>query len=127
MIMPGEINRPPVAPQPVAAGLTRAAIFLVVTVRPGPAAGTAVRKLCAGLSGLLRAVGFRGPDERLSCIMAFGSEVWDRLFGEPRPAELHPFREIAPARATPSRRPAISCFISAPSAWTCVSNWRRRS
>jgi putative iron-dependent peroxidase len=33
--------------------------------------------------------------------MAFGSEVWDRLFGEPRPAELHPFREIVsgPRRA----------------------------
>ncbi len=26
--------------------------------------------------------------------MAFGSEAWDRLFGTPRPAELHPFREI---------------------------------
>ena len=26
--------------------------------------------------------------------MAFGSDVWDRLFGLPRPAELHPFREI---------------------------------
>ena len=26
--------------------------------------------------------------------MGFGSEAWDRLFGTPRPAELHPFREI---------------------------------
>ena len=26
--------------------------------------------------------------------MGFGSSAWDRLFGEPRPAELHPFREI---------------------------------
>ena len=26
--------------------------------------------------------------------MGFGSEAWDRLFGEPRPAELHPFREF---------------------------------
>ena len=26
--------------------------------------------------------------------MGIGSEAWDRLFGEPRPAELHPFREI---------------------------------
>jgi putative iron-dependent peroxidase len=26
--------------------------------------------------------------------MAFGSEVWDRLFGPPRPKDLHPFREI---------------------------------
>jgi porphyrinogen peroxidase len=26
--------------------------------------------------------------------MGFGSEAWDRLFGNPRPAELHPFKEI---------------------------------
>jgi putative iron-dependent peroxidase len=26
--------------------------------------------------------------------MAFGSDAWDRLFGTPRPKELHPFREI---------------------------------
>ena len=94
MTMPGESNRPPITPQPVAAGLTRAAIFLVVTVNPGAAAETAVRNLSADLSGLLRSVGFRGPDGRLSCIMAFGSDVWDRLFGTPRPAELHPFQEI---------------------------------
>ena len=30
----------------------------------------------------------------LSCILGFGSDAWDRLFGSPRPAELHPFREI---------------------------------
>ncbi len=27
-------------------------------------------------------------------MIGFGSDAWDRLFGEPRPAELHPFREI---------------------------------
>ena len=100
MIMPGNTNRsspapePAAVPQPVGAALTRAAIFLVVTVNPGAAAETAVRGLCADLSGLLRSVGFRGPDERLSCIMGFGSDVWDRLFGTPRPAQLHPFQEI---------------------------------
>jgi putative iron-dependent peroxidase len=26
--------------------------------------------------------------------MGFGSDAWDRLFGQPRPAALHPFREI---------------------------------
>jgi putative iron-dependent peroxidase len=26
--------------------------------------------------------------------MAFGSDAWDRLFGTPRPKDLHPFREI---------------------------------
>ena len=81
-------------PQPTAAPLTRAAIFLVVTVNPGAEAETALRSLCADLATLLRAVGFRDLDGGLSCVMAFGSEAWDRLFGEPRPAELHPFREF---------------------------------
>ncbi len=84
----------PAAPQAVGAPLTRAAIFLVVTVNSGAAAETEVRTLCGDLAGLLRSVGFREPDEHLSCIMAFGSDVWDRLFGAPRPAELHPFPEI---------------------------------
>ena len=80
--------------QPIPAPLTRAAIFLIVTVNTDDEAVTAVRSLCADLAAILRAVGFREPHENLSCIMGFGSEVWDLLFGEPRPAELHPFREI---------------------------------
>jgi len=81
-------------PQPVAAPLTRAAIFLVVTINPGAANCAAVRSLSTDLGAFLRAVGFREPDSNLSCIMAFGSAAWDQLFGRPRPAELHPFREI---------------------------------
>jgi putative iron-dependent peroxidase len=80
--------------QPIPAPLTRAAIFLVVTVNLGDDNTAAVQSLCADLAALLRAVGFREPNKNLSCIMGFGSEAWDRLFGEPRPAELHPFREI---------------------------------
>lgn len=80
--------------QPVTAKLTRAAIFLVVTIKPGAGNDAAVRGLCADLSSLLRGVGFRSPEGRLTCIMGFGSDAWDRLFGQPRPAELHPFREI---------------------------------
>jgi porphyrinogen peroxidase len=80
--------------QPVSAPLTRAAIFLVVTINPGDENRASVLSLCADLSALLRAVGFRDPESGLSCIMGFGSGAWDRLFGAPRPAELHPFREI---------------------------------
>jgi putative iron-dependent peroxidase len=80
--------------QPVAASLTRAAIFLVVTLNPGPHNRAAVRSFCGDLSSLLRAVDFRDIEGGLSCVMAFGSDAWDRLFGPPRPAELHPFREI---------------------------------
>ncbi len=85
---------PTVIPQPVVTGLTRAAIFLVVSLKPGERGERAVRALCGDLAGLLRAVGFRDLDGRLSCVMAFGFQVWDRLFGQPRPRELHPFREI---------------------------------
>lgn len=85
---------PSAVPQPVVAQLTRAAIFLVVTVNAGSEHDLAVRSFCGDLSTLLGAVGFRDIDGRLSCVMAFGSEAWDRLFGEPKPKELHPFREI---------------------------------
>ena len=81
-------------PQPVATKLTRAAIFLIVTLNPGDAARASVRSLCGDLSGLLRAVGFRDLESRLSCVMAFGSDAWNRLFGQPRPKDLHPFQEI---------------------------------
>ena len=80
--------------QPVAAPLTAAAIFLVVTVRPGQDSDAAVRGLCGDLGGLLRAVGFRDLDAALTCVMGFGSSLWDRLAGPERPAGLHPFREI---------------------------------
>jgi len=80
--------------QPVAAKLTGAAIFLVVTINPGRQAEETVRGLCADLSSLLRAVGFRDVEGQLSCVTGFGTEAWDRLFGAPRPKELHRFREI---------------------------------
>ena len=80
--------------QPVATPLARAAIFLVVAVNPGPEHRAALRSFCGDLAGLLRAVGFRDIEAGLSCVLGFGSEVWDRLFGPPRPAKLHPFREI---------------------------------
>ncbi len=81
-------------PQPVAAPLTRAAIFLVVTVNPGSDNRASLRSFCGDLPALLRAVEFRDLEAGLSCVMGFGSDAWTRLFGEPRPAELHTFREI---------------------------------
>src|SRR5579863_326478 len=81
-------------PQPVLAPLTRAAIFLVLTIEPDRGGHAAVRSFCGGLAGLIRAVEFRDVEAELTCIAAFGSDAWDKLFGDPRPAELHPFREI---------------------------------
>jgi len=81
-------------PQSVLAPLTRAAIFLVVTVNPEPESYATVRSFCGDLAGLVRAVEFRDLEAGLTCIAAFGSDAWDRLFANPRPAELHPFREF---------------------------------
>ena len=80
--------------QPVTAPLTQAAMFLVVTVNAGAENEAAVRAMCSDLGALLKAVGFRDLQGRLSCIMGFGSDLWDRLFGAPRPKDLHPFQEI---------------------------------
>jgi putative iron-dependent peroxidase len=86
--------RPGAVPQPVSAPLTRAAIFLVVTINPGSNDCATVRSFCGDLAGIIRAVDFRNLEAGLSCVMGIGSEAWDRLFGDPRPAELHPFREV---------------------------------
>jgi putative iron-dependent peroxidase len=90
-----------VVPQAVLRQLTRTAIFLTVTVDPG---GEAVaRDLLGALAGLQRGVGFREPQGSLSCVAGIGSDAWDRLFSGPRPAELHPFSELAgPTHRAPS-------------------------
>src|SRR6202046_144677 len=83
-----------VVAQPVSAPLTRAAIFLVMTINPGEDNRAAVRSFCADFAGLVRAVECRDLEAGLSCVLGIGSDAWDRLFVEPRPAELHPFREF---------------------------------
>ncbi len=75
--------------QPILTPLTEAAIFLVLTIDEGRE--DEVRSLLEDLSGLRRSVGFRIPDGGLSVVTGIGSEMWDRLFDGPRPAELHPF------------------------------------
>src|ERR1700739_290248 len=91
---PEAAGTPRAVAQPVAAPLTKAAIFLVATINPGPDNRAAIRSFCGDLSTLFRAVEFRDIEGGLSCVMGFGSEAWDKLFGPPRPAMLHPFREI---------------------------------
>ena len=84
----------PIESQPVVARLTRAAIFIVARLNGNAESVRKVQSLCGDLAGILRAVGFRDLDSGLSCVMGFGSEVWPRLFGEPTPRDLHPFREL---------------------------------
>jgi len=87
-------SKSPALAQAVAAPLTRAAIFLVATLNPGPENRATVRSLCGDLAALVRAVEFRDLEANLSCVVGFGLDAWDRLFGQPGPAELHVLREI---------------------------------
>jgi porphyrinogen peroxidase len=91
---PEAAGRLPVLAQPVAAPLTRTAIFLVATLDPGATNRATLLSFCGDLTALVRAVEFRDPEGGLSCVMGFGSDAWDYLFGPARPRELHPFREI---------------------------------
>ena len=91
---PNPTGVPRIVAQPIVAPLSRAAIFLVLTIKPGTDSRAIVRAFCGDLSGIFRSVEYRNIEAGLSCIMGIGSDAWDRLFGPPRPAELHPFREI---------------------------------
>jgi porphyrinogen peroxidase len=85
-------------PQPILSRPTEAAIFLVLTGVPGSEAEIA--DVLADVSGIKRSVGFRVPEAELTCVVGIGAALWDRLTGRPRPAELHPFRELAGQRHT---------------------------
>ncbi|TAM04328.1 MAG: Dyp-type peroxidase [Paraburkholderia sp.] len=84
----------PPQPQSVSTSVTRSAFFIVATVNDDDASHATVRAWCADVANLTRAVGKRVPSGNLTCVVGFASDAWNRLFGAPRPAELHPFREF---------------------------------
>jgi putative iron-dependent peroxidase len=102
MPTPGELNDV-ILPQNVVGPLTRSAIFLVLCINPEASVNARAREFFSGLSGLVRAVEFRDVEAGLTCVVGFGSDAWDRLFGTPRPAELHSFREL---RSGPRHAPS---------------------
>ncbi|MGN6621186.1 MAG: Dyp-type peroxidase [Sphingomonas sp.] len=87
-------DRVPIDAQSIAAPLSSAAVFLVVEVVAGDAAITSVRAALDGLDDLIKTVGFRDLDGRLSCIAAIGAALWTRLDPSSCPAELKPFSAI---------------------------------
>ena len=89
-------------PQSVDARPTASALFLVATIGPGAASEASVRSLCGDLAALVRAVGTRASKGELSCILGVGDGAWDRLFGAPKPKDLHPFSEIQGVHHAPS-------------------------
>lgn len=78
-------------PQRVLVPPSPSAIFLTLTVRPG--AEAAVKDFLADISGVVRSVGFRSREDKLTCVTGIGANLWDRTFSAPRPDQLHPFIE----------------------------------
>src|SRR5689334_15052598 len=101
---PGEPTGSAAVLQPI----SEAAIFLTLTVDPGAEDG--VRDVLADASGLRRSVGFRIPEGGLTCVVGVGANVWDALYGAPRPAGLHPFPGFAGARHSAPATPGDLLF-----------------
>jgi len=95
-------------PQAILTPLTRTALFLVMTVEPG--GEDSVRALLSDLAGLRRSVGFRRPEEGLTCVAAIGSGLWDRLYDGARPRGLHPLPAIAGDRHAAVSTPGDMLF-----------------
>jgi porphyrinogen peroxidase len=95
-------------PQAILSPITEAAIFLTVVLEDGQEDG--ISDLLSEVTGLKRSVGFRLPEGELTCVVGIGARAWDRLFGEPRPAELHPFRELAGSRHSAPATPGDLLF-----------------
>lgn len=98
----------PAEPQAVLTPITEAAIFLVLSAEPDSEDG--IRDALADVSGLKRSVGFRIPEGDLTCVTGIGSDLWERMFGSPRPAGLHPFPGFAGDRHTAPATPGDLLF-----------------
>jgi putative iron-dependent peroxidase len=103
-------DRVPIEPQSVDAPLSRYAVFLVVTIAESDAAIHTVTNVLADPGALVRTVGFRDLDARLSCNIGIGSAAWDRLGFAARPAQLRPFAAIEGVAHTAPSTPGDLLF-----------------
>lgn len=85
-------------PREMLAMPARAAVLLLVMACPG--AEDDVCGARVGVAGYKRADGFRLPEDGLRCLAGIGSGLWGRLYGIPRPAGLHLFRDLRGAAHT---------------------------
>lgn len=103
-------DRVPIDAQSVEAPLSRSAIFLTLTVAQGAAALKDIRATLGAIDDLIKTAGFRDLDGRLSCIVAIGSSLWDRLDPNAKPAELKPFTPIVQGVHTAPATPGDLLF-----------------
>jgi porphyrinogen peroxidase len=103
-------DRVTIEPQSIVAPLSNNAIFLVVGLAADPASFRQALAVIANIGGLVRAVGFRDLDGRLSCNVGIGSAAWDRLGRAKRPAQLRTFSEIRGAKHTAPATPGDLFF-----------------
>ncbi len=99
----GAWDRVPIDAQSVEAPLSRSAVFLVMAAGARDADLARVREVLGAIGDLVKNVGFRDLNGRLSCVVGIGSALWDRLSPQRRPVDLHPFAPIqGPVHAAPS-------------------------
>ncbi len=87
-------RRVPIEPQRVDAPLTSSAVLLTLALTDAQNAVATVRDVLSSVEDITKNVAFRDLSAALACTVGIGSDMWDAVTGAPRPAELHPFREV---------------------------------
>ena len=109
-----------VEPQDVLGSTGRAAFFIVLGLSNAVDADARVRAWCADVAAHRRSLRLRAPEGNVRCAVGFGSAAWDRLFGLPRPAALHPFQALAAGdRVAPSTPGDLFLHLRAESTDLC--------
>lgn len=103
-------SRCPLDTQSIDAPLTSSSIFLVITVQDNPAALNQVCETLNGVDDLVKTVGFRDMDAKLSCVVGLGSGLWDRVSPQTKPKELKPFTPIQGAKHNAPSTPGDVLF-----------------
>lgn len=103
-------QRVPIESQRIDAPLTKSATFLVLSATDKRDSIKTIRSVIAGLDDLAKNVSIRDLNAQFACTVGIGSDIWDRLTGLPRPAELHPFREIKGNKHTAVSTPGDVLF-----------------
>jgi putative iron-dependent peroxidase len=94
MVMSDSRDRVPIAAQTIEATLSQFATFLVLRIGESDEDLATARDTISGIDDLLKTVGFRDLSAHLSCVVGIGSDAWNRLSPDRRPAQLRRFPPI---------------------------------